>query len=190
MHAAVVVALSEVALFLVPKVASLPEGSLPPGRSGSLLERLVSSVADGRAGTDVPIAVAERFAALSPAISSLVDAPGTARAVSAPYLASFVELALSRGDMPSDKSSRWLGFAEGVLWARGAGLPVGGGPLDPGADAPGPDELSYRLGFVQGALTVHGLLDVDEERDRTRPIFHAAYEAAGLGRPATVEVRS
>lgn len=39
------------------------------------------------------------------------------------------------------------------------------------------DKLSRWLGFVQGIMAARGLLDVDEERDRTRPIFEAAYKA-------------
>jgi hypothetical protein len=50
------------------------------------------------------------------------------------------------------------------------------------------DELSQRLGFVQGAMAVWGLITVDGERDRTRPVFHAAYAARGQAIPPTVAV--
>jgi hypothetical protein len=50
--------------------------------------------------------------------------------------------------------------------------------------APGwPDDKTSRwLGFVQGVLTVQGLLTVAAEREFSRPLFHAAY--AEQGRPA------
>lgn len=38
------------------------------------------------------------------------------------------------------------------------------------------NELSKRLGFVQGLLATDGIIDVDEERDFTRPILHAIHE--------------
>ena len=37
------------------------------------------------------------------------------------------------------------------------------------------DKLSRWIGFIQGVLAANGLLDVDEERERTRPLFHKAY---------------
>ena len=37
------------------------------------------------------------------------------------------------------------------------------------------DKLSRWLGFIQGVLAVQGIIDVDEERDFTRPIFHKLY---------------
>lgn len=40
------------------------------------------------------------------------------------------------------------------------------------------DKTGRWLGFVQGVLAARGLLDVDTERDRTRPMFHAAYGRA------------
>jgi len=42
-----------------------------------------------------------------------------------------------------------------------------------------PAYLSRWLGFVQGVLTCLGRLSVKEERDFSRPLFHAAYAAAG-----------
>ncbi len=48
------------------------------------------------------------------------------------------------------------------------------------------DKVSRWIGFVQGVLAVHGLLDVDGERDRTRPLFHAAYKAMGLTIPESM----
>ena len=35
------------------------------------------------------------------------------------------------------------------------------------------DKSSRWMGFVQGVLTVAGVLNVDIERDHTRPLFHA-----------------
>lgn len=48
------------------------------------------------------------------------------------------------------------------------------------------DKLSRWLGFVQGVLTMNGLLSVETERDFSRPLFHAAYAAQGVSTPPTV----
>lgn len=50
------------------------------------------------------------------------------------------------------------------------------------------DKLSRWLGYIQGVLADRGKLDVAAERDRTRPIFHEAYEAMGIDRPETKEL--
>lgn len=50
--------------------------------------------------------------------------------------------------------------------------------------------VSHALGFIQGALVARGDLEMDSERDRTRPIFHGAYGAAGLKIPPTVSIGS
>lgn len=47
------------------------------------------------------------------------------------------------------------------------------------------DKLSRWIGFVQGVLSVRGILDVDQERDRTRPLFHNAYQSMNLQIPET-----
>lgn len=49
------------------------------------------------------------------------------------------------------------------------------------------DKASRWLGFVQGCLTMRGLIDVDEERTFSRPLFHAAYAAEGISIPETRE---
>lgn len=49
------------------------------------------------------------------------------------------------------------------------------------------DKMNRWIGFIQGVLTVKGYLDADAERDRTRPIFHEAYAAAGLAIPQTMD---
>jgi len=41
-----------------------------------------------------------------------------------------------------------------------------------------PDKISRWIGFIQGVMAANGLLDVDEERNRTRPLFEAAYLSA------------
>ncbi|MCA3267151.1 MAG: hypothetical protein ING19_13905 [Azospirillum sp.] len=43
--------------------------------------------------------------------------------------------------------------------------------------------ISMRTGFAQGYMAAEGLIDVDEERARTRPIFHEAYKAEGIVPP-------
>lgn len=42
------------------------------------------------------------------------------------------------------------------------------------ADFP-PDKSGRWIGFVQGCMACRGLLNVDAERDRTRPLYTAAY---------------
>lgn len=37
------------------------------------------------------------------------------------------------------------------------------------------DKASRWLGFVQGCLAMRGLIDVDHERDVSRPLYHHAY---------------
>ena len=49
------------------------------------------------------------------------------------------------------------------------------------------DKLNRWIGFIQGVLACHGLLDVRTERDRTRPFFHAAYAATGQATPVPQE---
>ncbi|MCE6958083.1 hypothetical protein LAZ40_03305 [Cereibacter sphaeroides] len=49
------------------------------------------------------------------------------------------------------------------------------------------DKISRWLGFVQGCLAMRGLIDVDVERDFSRPLFHGAYAALGIGLPPTME---
>lgn len=46
---------------------------------------------------------------------------------------------------------------------------------------------SFQIGYIQGYLKAFGEIDFTEERDRTRPIMHAAYNAAGIEPPATIE---
>lgn len=50
------------------------------------------------------------------------------------------------------------------------------------------DKLSRWLGFVQAVLTMRGLVTVREERDFSRPLFHAAYRTIGFPIPDTVSV--
>lgn len=56
-------------------------------------------------------------------------------------------------DWPIDKTNRWIGFVQGVMWTK-------------------------------------GLIDIDEERDFTRPLFHTYYELHGIEKPASVDVAS
>lgn len=49
------------------------------------------------------------------------------------------------------------------------------------------DKLSRWLGFVQGCLLMRGIIDTDEERDHSRPLFHAAYRSDGIHIPAKEE---
>ncbi len=49
------------------------------------------------------------------------------------------------------------------------------------------DKISRWLGFVQGCLTMRGILDVDGERDFSRPLFHEAYRNEGIPIPSKRE---
>ena len=39
------------------------------------------------------------------------------------------------------------------------------------------DKLGRWVGFIQGVMVMRGWIDVEEERDRTRPIFKQAYNS-------------
>lgn len=74
-------------------------------------------------------------------------------------------------DIPTEAgytNLRWM--ADRCLWELGT-MPI--------------DKLNRWIGFIQGVMTAHGTLDVTEERDRTRPIFHKAYERMGYKIPET-----
>lgn len=45
------------------------------------------------------------------------------------------------------------------------------------------DKISRWIGFVQGVLGMKDLLVIDDERDRTRPFFQAAYKEMGIKIP-------
>ncbi len=47
------------------------------------------------------------------------------------------------------------------------------------------DKISRWIGFVQGVLTMKGILDTKAERDRTRPFYHEAYKTMGIAIPQT-----
>lgn len=49
------------------------------------------------------------------------------------------------------------------------------------------DKVARWLGFVQGVMSVRGLLDVNEERDYSRPLFRNAYEREGLALPDVLQ---
>ena len=48
------------------------------------------------------------------------------------------------------------------------------------------DKLARWTGYVQGVACARGWLDAEEERIRTRPVFHAAAQAQGKDRPRTL----
>jgi hypothetical protein len=50
------------------------------------------------------------------------------------------------------------------------------------------DKTNRWIGFVQGVLAVRGVLDVNEERNRTRPFFHEAYAAVGQEIPQSRDI--
>lgn len=50
------------------------------------------------------------------------------------------------------------------------------------------DKTGRWVGFIQGVLFSNGVMDINDERDRTRDIFHKAYHQAGLIIPGSVDV--
>ncbi len=50
------------------------------------------------------------------------------------------------------------------------------------------DKSNRWLGYVQGYMTSLKLITVDDEREFSRPIFHAYYEAEGIEIPKSVDV--
>jgi hypothetical protein len=50
------------------------------------------------------------------------------------------------------------------------------------------DKTNRWIGFIQGILFVEGVLNIDEERDFTRPLFHAYYESVGIEKPKSVTI--
>ena len=56
------------------------------------------------------------------------------------------------------------------------------------ADTMYEDKMSRWLGFVQGVLYSRMLIDINEEREFSRPLFHEAYDKMGLEKPETVTI--
>ena len=50
------------------------------------------------------------------------------------------------------------------------------------------DKTNRWLGFIQGVMTVYQLIDVDEEREFTRPLFHKYYKENNLAIPQTLNL--
>lgn len=48
------------------------------------------------------------------------------------------------------------------------------------------DKLGRWVGYIQGCMASQDLLDMQAERERTRPVFRAAWLAAGIGIPPSV----
>tara|TARA_Y100000310_G_C20492400_1_gene719886 strand:+ start:53 stop:346 length:294 start_codon:yes stop_codon:yes gene_type:complete len=44
------------------------------------------------------------------------------------------------------------------------------------------------LGFVEACLIMHGVTDIDTERDFSRPLFHDHYRSVGIEPPASIDV--
>ncbi len=102
------------------------------------------------------------------------EAPSTVREATsllfARYLARLEAAGLSGGDETSTENLAWM--------CRTAMA---------GADTLPLDKLSRWLGFVQGVMAARGQLSVPEEREVSRPLFHAAYAAEGILRPPTLQ---
>lgn len=51
------------------------------------------------------------------------------------------------------------------------------------------DKLSRWLGYVQGIMSVYGWVDVNDERNSTRELFHKAYVDSDMPIPESVSVK-
>jgi len=52
------------------------------------------------------------------------------------------------------------------------------------------DKTGRWIGFIQGILAAQGLLNIQAERDFTRPMFHEEYERRGVRPPQTLNRRN
>lgn len=50
------------------------------------------------------------------------------------------------------------------------------------------DKTSRWIGYIQGCLSVVGVLNVEDERDYTRIVYHKAYEEMGVEKPKTITI--
>ncbi|AMO44266.1 hypothetical protein vBRpoSV10_213 [Ruegeria phage vB_RpoS-V10] len=48
------------------------------------------------------------------------------------------------------------------------------------------DKVGRWIGFVQGVLAAQGLIDINVERDFSRPLFHREYARMGIDAPDTI----
>lgn len=55
------------------------------------------------------------------------------------------------------------------------------------AEAMPEDKMNRWLGYVQGCLACAGLIDVEAERDFSRPVFGGVYDIMGVRRPKTLQ---
>jgi hypothetical protein len=106
--------------------------------------------------------------------------PYTCTKATTEVFARYLRLMESVGEDPMEgherlslKNLRWI-CEEGI--AKSGQLPI--------------DKLSRWLGFVQGCLAMRQIIDVDEERDFTRPLFHRAYRDEGSDVPDVHERRA
>ena len=103
-----------------------------------------------------------------------IDEPDHLRIALDKTLAGLIEMIPARDDGGAATSSiRHLNWMIGQCRSKLAVWPT--------------DKTSRWIGFIQAGLAEKGLLDVQAERDRTRPFFHEAYQAMGLTIPETVD---
>jgi len=50
------------------------------------------------------------------------------------------------------------------------------------------DKMSRWLGFIQGVLYANNLIDINKERDLSRPLFHKAYANLDLEIPEKITI--
>lgn len=103
-----------------------------------------------------------------------IDRPGTRRATTAMFRR-YLQICAEAGQMGEECYPERLQL-ENLIWLCNRSIEAGESlPID---------KLSRWLGFVQGCLLMRGLLDTDEERDASRPLFHQGYEEDGIAIPA------
>jgi len=51
------------------------------------------------------------------------------------------------------------------------------------------DKLSRWLGYIQGVMSVYNLIDVEIERNLTRPLFHKVYADMGIEKPESITAK-
>jgi len=91
----------------------------------------------------------------------------------------YLEIIRSAGDQPDPFDSDPRLSLKNLSWMCTAG--------QSDAFSMAEDKASRWLGFVQGCLAMRGMIDVDVERDITRPLFHSLVKARTGQVPETLE---
>lgn len=52
------------------------------------------------------------------------------------------------------------------------------------------DKSNRWLGYIQGILTINKIINVEEERDFTRPLFHEYYKKNNIKIPDSISIKN